>query len=451
MKLVYYFLMFFVVFLSTNITTKTAIGAVYELVDDSGDNNSQVSMQDTVRAVLRTHKDLKAIQENRQVALHNLRAAKAGYGPRVDIVGNSSVSDLNDATLERGGYGTGRIEVLLTQPIWDGFATRSRVRSGEYFLQSTASRVIDNATTLALDGIIAHVNLIWRQQNLKLAQDNVRAHERILALTSERQATGADTLANVTQTKGRLINAMSALETAKSSLIQGEDSYVRFTGMSAPSDLGPVKQPQMFTEQEEVLNRAKLTNPKVLAFLADMRTAQAEKQIIQSSYYPTINLEAGAGSGTHESDGEWINSFDVGATFRWNVFNSGADWASTQAASAAIREARQVAYSFMDDLTLQIKNSWIDYETAVKQLAFHEEAMVYNQQTLDFYTEQFSIGTRSLLDLLDAESELYNSEVQALTARANIIVSSYTIYALTGLLLDELGIAPDEVLIAPTE
>ncbi len=442
---------------ASSVDPKGITGGPYEIKDTGAEGAKATPLLETVMGVINTHKSLKAIQENLVVNEYELRRAKAGYGPSIDLTGNAGVTSLNNSTTRaanNSGYffGTGQASLLLTQPIWDGFATRSRVRASQATVDSVTSRVIDNATTLALDGIISHVNLIWRKQNLKLAENNVVTHERILALTRDREATGADTLANVTQTQGRLVRAMTTLETSRTDLIKDEDGYRRLTELPVPVVLGPVKQPlKMFSNPEEVLSLAKKNNPKVVAYLADVRTAQANKELATANYHPTINLEAGpsysnTGSYDHRDSDTWTTNFDVLGTVRWNLFNSGADWAANKAAAARVREARQTAYSFMDDLTLQIQNSWADYQTAITQLGYHEEALVYNLQTRDFYMEQFLIGQRTLLDVLDAESELYNSEVQAVTARANILISSYTLYALAGLLLPELNIQPEQVL-----
>ncbi len=435
-------------------------GGPYELVEDGNKDKPQTSMLQTVNAVLNSHKSLKSIQENREVAIHELDASRAGYGPRIDLTGRAGITNQNNITTRANGnasyfHSNGSVQLLLTQPIWNGFATRSRVRASESLLRSVSSRVIDNATTLALDGIIAHVDLIWRRKNLLLADKNVQTHQRILTLTKEREATGADVLASVTQTQGRLVDALSTFENSRSSLIQGEASYRRLTEMPVPAALGAVKQPlKMFSTPEEVLALAKVNNPKVIAYLEDVQTAQANKELTDSAFHPVINLEAGpsySNNGYEYNGEEWSASFDVMGTISWNLFNSGADVAASKASAARIRESRQTAYSFIDDLTLDIENSWTDYKTAITQLAYHLEAIGYNIQTRDAYMEQYLIGQRTLLDLLDAENELYNSEIQAVTARANVLISTYRLYALAGLLLPELNISAEQVLVKPAE
>ena len=87
-------------------------------------------------------------------------------------------------------YGASRIGLTLTQPLWDGFATRSRVRTGEATVDSMTYRVLDNATSFALDALIAHVDLLRRREILELARANVAQHEKILASEEERVQNG---------------------------------------------------------------------------------------------------------------------------------------------------------------------------------------------------------------------------------------------------------------------
>ena len=84
-----------------------------------------------------------------------------------------------------------------------------------------------------------------------------------------------------------------------------------------------------------------------------------------------------------------------------------------------------------------------------EQKKYYEEAIAYNTATRDAYLEQFKLGERSLLDVLDAESELFNSSTEYTTANGNVVVGAYRLYALTGMLLPELGIKEDPLYESP--
>lgn len=408
---------------------------------------SPVTVTDTVYGVLRHHRALRGMQENRQVLEHELTRARAGFGPSIDLRGEAGGNMLSDRTtreydLDKKMYGIGEISARLTQPIWDGFATRSRVRSAKSTLESVKHRVFDTATTLSLDGIIAQIDLLRRRAIYELSERNVATHRSILAQTQDRSSMGADTEADVSQAQSRLARALSSLSEAQAALLVAEDTYLRLTGMAPTPEIQPVPMPaQLFNSPQEVYEMAEKDNPKLAAYLQDIKVQKAEKELAKSTYYPTFNAEIGP---TYSDRGgsydRWVYSFDVLGTMRWNVFNSGADLAETKAAGARIREARQTLYDFADDLKLDVESTWVNYLSAQDQYKNYTEAIKYNEFTRTAYMEQFQLGQRSLLDVLDAENELYNSSTQAETARGNILVGAYRLCALTGNLLQMMSI-----------
>lgn len=409
--------------------------------------DQDVTVADTVYGVLRTHRSLRGMQENRQVLEHELDRAYAGFGPRVDISGYAGAGLLSDTTTRargwnQGMHGTYGASGRLVQPIWDGFERRARVRNVQSTLDSVKDRVFDTATTLSLDGIIAHIDLLRRRAIYALAEQNVERHREILAQAKERADLGADTAADVTQAQSRLARAQSSMVEARASLLAAEDTYTRLTGLPPSSHLTQVPMPkEMFESPKAVYELAEKNNPKLAAYMQDIRAARAEEELAESAYYPRLNLEAGPDYTNRGSVSDrWVYSFDVLGRATWNIFNSGADVAEKKAALARVRQARQVMYDFADDLKLDIENTWVNYESAQEQYKFYTEAMDYNEFTRTAYREQFQMGTRSLLDVLDAENELYNSSTQAETARGNILVGAYRLWALTGDLLPSLSI-----------
>lgn len=406
-----------------------------------------VTVTDTVYGVLRHHRSLRGMLENRQVLEHEVTRAKAGFGPSIDVRGKAGGELLSDRTtrdydLDKQMYGVGEISARLTQPIWDGFATRSRVRSAKSTLESVKYRVFDTATTLSLDGIIAQIDLLRRRTIFDLSQKNVEAHRAILSQTQQRTDLGADTEADVTQAQSRLSRALSSLSEAQAALLVAEDTYARLTGMSPSANLQPVPMPkEIFKGPEPVYQLAEKNNAHLAAFLQDIRVAQGDKELAESTYYPTFNIETGP---TYSDRGgsydRWYYSYDIVGTMRWNIFNSGADLAETKAATARIRQARQVMYDYMDDLKLDIQSTWVNYLSAQDQYKNYTEAVEYNKFTRIAYEEQFQLGKRSLLDVLDAENELFNSSTQAETAKGNILVGAWRLCALSGTMLHMMGI-----------
>ena len=288
---------------------------------------------------------------------------------------------------------------------------------------------------------------------MELARNNVARHESILAQARDRAQHGADTQADVTQAESRLQRAHSALAEAEDALRVAYATYSRLTGIYTVGKLDAVPMPaEMPDTAAAFIQMAEKHNPKLAAYLQDIRAAKGEKELAQSAMYPTFQLEAGPEYSDRGGDRDrWVYSFDVLATVRWNVFNSGADVEGIRAASAREREARQNLYDYMDTLRLDMESTWSNYLAAKEQYKFYTKAVENNTYTRQAYHDQFLLGTRSLLDVLDSENELYNSASQAETARGNILVGAYRMCALAGDLLPRMGVPAEEIKSGPKE
>ncbi|MBQ7608224.1 MAG: TolC family outer membrane protein [Desulfovibrionaceae bacterium] len=407
---------------------------------------ASVDLVDTVYGVLRTHRSIRGMQENKLVLEYELDKARGGFGPQIVLEGRGGGSVYSDSTtrgqdLDGTMYSYYSGSAKLVQPIWDGFATRSQVREATSTLESQKHRLFDTATSLSLDGIIAHIDLLRRRTIYELAVDNLRQHKELLDQEQERVTLGADTAADLTQTQSRLARAESSLSEAKAALRVAEYTYVRLTGME-PAKLSPVTLPPKIYEQPaEIFKQAQKSNPKILAYLQDIKASRARREGADAAMSPTVNLEVGPSyTDRGGNDDRWIYSFDVLGTVRWNIFNSGRDLAERKAASARMRQSRQVMYDFFDTLRLDIESTWYNYLAAKEQYEHYSKAVEFNKYTREAYIEQFSIGKRSLLDVLDTINELHNSSTQAETARGNILVGAYRLAALAGTLLPDMKI-----------
>lgn len=426
------------------------------LVSESGESRQNgATLRDTVEATLGYNRGLKVIQENLDVTRHELRRAQAGYGPSVDLTGRAGANELSTSTTrsygtDKGMYAADSVGLTLSQPLWNGFATRSRVASAQATVDSMSYRVFDNATTFALDGIIAHVDVLRRREILRLAEANVARHREILASQQDRIAAGVSSTADVTQTEGRLSRAKATLSDAQASLREAEASYIRLTGKAVPEELAEADAPMPFAEMDAALVASHRDNPKLKAYLADVRARKGDKELAESAFHPQINLEAGPSYSDRGGNGsQWEKEINVGLAMRWNIFNSGADEAEVKAARARIRQAQEYAADFVDEVDKEIADTWTRWMAAKEQETYYQNAVVYNTQTRDAYMEQFVLGERSLLDVLDAENELFNSSTQLETVRGNIIVGGYRLHALAGDLLPVLEVNTDHLYEAP--
>ncbi|MCG8359238.1 MAG: TolC family protein, partial [Kiloniellales bacterium] len=92
----------------------------------------------------------------------------------------------------------------------------------------------------------------------------------------------------------------------------------------------------------------------------------------------------------------------------------------------------------------EMRRSWSALEANSRQIEEYTRDVQFQTETRDAYRQQFEVGQRTLLDVLDAENELFVAKGQLVTSQTNVELASYRILALTGQLLDAMEIAPPE-------
>lgn len=406
-----------------------------------------VVLADTVTTALEYSPRLKVLQDNQEAIGYERDRAKGNYSPQVDIsfaYGAEAHSDMITRPVHKEHNYYERLEaaIRLSQLLYDGKETASLVAIEEAKLISAAHRVFDNAEAIALDAIIAHMKVYRQRELVGLAEMNVRDHVEILDMLKERQAGGAGSIADVDQTSGRLARAQASLAEAQSALRSAEANYLRVVGKLA----GDV---QFFNIQADLLPKTLddavaqtvAGNPKILALSANVGEAAQRVELSNSSFLPKIHAEL---SSSYEDQVESSRTYEHNnqamVRLRWNIFNGFADEADRKAAMARKMQASANRDDQQDQVVEETRVTWAELESARKQSLAFGDALGFNQKTLDSYRKQFNVGQRTLLDVLDARNEMFQSSGLLVTAKTNEVIAAERLLALTGQLNNSLQI-----------
>lgn len=403
--------------------------------------NGTVSLRDSVEATLRNNPTIKAFQEYRQAAEHDLDRANSGYLPRIDVQGGIGLEQWADSTTRRDSYdqdkdtfyGRSDASLVITQNIFDGWATSSRKQMSKAMLNSAEYRLLDNAEVLSLDAILAHIEVVRQHQLLNLAEINVRNHRNILGSQSERQEAGVANLSDVTQTQSRLARAEATLAETRMALQNAYDNYKTLTGFM-PEGLGMPEEPgYAYPSLENALANSMVNNSKVRYKKADVETSYAQKELDKAANYPRFYLQAGPSYswqvGNADTD-QWNTTVQLRT--EWNLYNGGYDFNNLKGNKARIHQVNRELQALRDSLAQETSNTWTLWQIAKEQTVFFANSVLYSTQTRDMYLEQFNVGQRSLMDVLDSENELFSSSIQLVTAQMNEIAAQYRLLTLGG-------------------
>ncbi len=407
-----------------------------------------VSMTESVKSAVKQHPQIKSLLSNRDAVGKNLDSAFGRFLPTLNLRSNVGLQNYDSSSTRAAGRGSDSTaasdsSLTLTQNIFDGMERISGYDREKARLESAEARLYDTVEAVALDAVRAHINVVRERKLQELAAQNIKDHQDVLDNIAERVAAGAGNKADELQARGRSARAQTTFITYTGDLETAEAEYFRVVGMEAEAlapaefkfELAPVT-------VEDVLTPALDHNPKIIRNKADVVVAEENSDVVLARMYPDVDLELSSrytddldGSRTYLQD----NRAMVGVS--WNLFNGGQDYYDRKAADDRINEAQANLKDVTDDLTRQVKNAWTDYQTASREIVLHEEALAYSIESRDMYLMQFSVGQRSLLDVLDAINEVFTNSIQLETAKSNQTFNLYKFFALKGELIKTLDLA----------
>jgi adhesin transport system outer membrane protein len=326
--------------------------------------------------------------------------------------------------------------------LFDGFATSSEVERQISRVDSAAYRVQEAAEFVALDAVEAHLEVLRNQILIELARENLNEHDRILGLVRDLEGQGASSIADVRQTEARIASAQTSLATAGGTLRDAEALYISVVGDPPEMLEEPlVPYPAMPESQEAAAAKAAVDSPTVLIANSDIDVAKAELRGSRAGYYPRFDLELGTAANDN-LDG--VRGGDVEAqallVLRYNLFRGGADIAREREAFERLREAREVLRQIQRGAEEEARVAYNALVTARARVESLRAAVEAQRATRDVYAQQFDLGQRSLLDLLDAENELFVARSNLTTAEYTEMFGVYRVLAVTGDLLTTLDI-----------
>jgi adhesin transport system outer membrane protein len=336
------------------------------------------------------------------------------------------------------------MQLTLTQRLFDGWEASSEVERQTARGRSAARRVAETAETVALDAIEAHVDVVRQRALLMLAQGNVDTHRAILDRVRRRTAGGAAPGADMEQVQARLDAAVATMIETKGALQDAEHRYFFVVNQRPGIALAAVQMPMATLPRmiDEAIERARASNLTLKVTESDVVAAEKEISSAESAFYPKLNLELGM-SRNRDIDGARGEDNDASAlmVMRWNLYRGGVDQAQRRVALGRMSQAmsqRQVALRNAEE---EARRSWTQLQITNERLPSLDGARNQNRAVRDAYATQFfNRGERSLIDVLNAENELFVSNGRVASAEHTRVFAAYRLLAAMGELTSTLGL-----------
>lgn len=428
-------------------------------------NAQAMSITEAVQSAVDQHPEINASRNSRLSADEDVNVAKGGWYPRVDLVagyGRQKSDNTNTRTFDPDGSRNHNKETLnytqsdlrLRQMLFDGFNTPNEVGRTEAVVNSRAYFTQATAQTVALRAIEVYLEVLKRRELVTLAKNNLQAHLRVndqIGLRSER---GVGSTADLDQSTARRALAENNLYTAEVDLADAEANFYSVIGrvpdeLETPSTIKGEMPASLLDARQDMLEH----NPYLKSAQADVQAAEQQYEVAKSPFYPRLDavLATGANNNTAGQVGHDNNDWQAGVELSYNLFRGGSDKARLQSDAHKINQAMDIRNNALRTLNEDLALSWNAMTNARKQTPTAREYADTTTRVRAAYQDQFGLGQRTLLDLLDSENELYNANRRYTEVRYVEEFSMYRVLANMGELLNKQRISLPPEAIAQSE
>ncbi len=406
----------------------------------AGEGAPVADLASALAEAYRTSPELEAARAGVRAAAERIPQALAGFRPGLFLQG-SVESVRGDAETVFGTRSdldntASAAALALRQNLYAGGATTAAVRAAEAGFEAERMRLRDSTQNVLLSAVEAYVG-VWRDRDvLRLSEANRERLERHLQATRDRFQVGEVTRTDVAQAEARLEQAKAEVQRAIAQLRASEATFRRVVGRPPAARLATPRGPAGLPEElGEALARVD-DHPLVRAALMDLEAARAARRQALAGLLPQVDLEASLSvvdDPTTQLD--WQRSARVRLGVSVPLWQGGAVHARVREAARRVEAAQRAVDAARREVARRVRTAFERLRATEAAIRAVEAQVRANRVALRGVEQEAAVGARTVLDVLDAEQELFRSRVDLVRARADRITAAYGLAAALGRLL----------------
>jgi outer membrane protein len=395
------------------------------------------TLQQALTQAYRTNPQLDAARATLRATDEGVAIANSGYRPVVSGNATSSWTRTDTQPLSSATAGEAHprsFGVTISQPIFRGFQTLNQVRIAEANVRAGRETLRNVEQTVLLTAATAYMDVVRDQAIVRLRENNVRVLSNQLKATQDQFAVGEVTRTDVAQAEARRAASVAELEVARGNLRNSQAVYERIVG-SAPGRLIDTPEPTRLMPKslQEAQAIAQRENPLIVNALYLEQAARYTVEQIRGELLPRIDLNASYTRGFDTSRGvDQSDARSITTQMTVPIYSNGSiEGRIRQAKHTHVSRMQTIEQVRTEQLSLVV-GAWARYLAAKAQGQATATQLRAEQTALTGVREEYRVGQRTLLDVLNAEQALLNAQVQEVTARRDAVVQAYTLLQTVG-------------------
>jgi len=415
-----------------------------------------MTIEGALEAAYRNNTELKELQAALRSKDEGVPQALAGWRPTVyanasvggekDIISGDlkENGDNNPLTLAQSGKGisTASADVSLEQNIFNGGKTVAETCRAENAVLTARSQLADKEREVLFNAVRAYFEVIAKTSELNYRKSNELAFKKTLEATQDKFNVGEETRTSIAQAQADLANATAQRESAEAQLLAAEAAFEQVTGARP----GKLKKPSIPSHLprglKEAIEIARKNNPSVLAALYQEKVDRQAIKVNDADLLPQVKLQAslsrqGQSTGTAYTVGytktnDFTTAQKVLLNLRVPIYEAGGIRAKSRELREVAEQRRIMIETARRKIIQQLITAWETYTASKANVKNYEIQVKANEVALEGTRQEMLVGSKILLDVLNAQRLLVQSQLNLVQAEQQFYQAAYDILANMG-------------------
>lgn len=384
--------------------------------------------------LLGNHQEIQTYKHRVESAEGKLRQSIGLYLPSIDLTGDAGKENIEKESETTTREWRHEVRLKGTQLITDfGLTTNTIARDRVNLEQSKAG--LDSITQQMLrDGITTYIYIVRARERLKSARYSESRIKELTGVEETLVEKGAGLTSDVLQAKSQLAGAMALRVEAEGDLRLAKNHF-QAVFYYYPTDeeiqtFVEVKlpEPQLPAALEPAIETALTNHPEIKITRYDLDLTRKDIKISKSSYFPSISLFGEAVNADKDNGATgYRRDYAAGVEFNYNLFRGGSDYAAVKSSMANQTAAATHLEHAQKLVREQVRNFWEQFLTLTQRKALLDQQTEILKNFLELAKKERTMGTRSLLDVLNGEVNYINAQGTAIAAREDMKIAAYNL------------------------
>lgn len=387
--------------------------------------------------------DLQAALLEAKSSAEDVALAESGKRPTIGASLGGSYNwqvvggDFSDGTALTTG-------LSYNQTVYDNFRTDAQIEAARAGAEAAEYGIRNTEQNVLLAVVQAYMSVLSDTQLVALRQENVNFFQATLQSARDRLDVGEGTRIDVAQAEARLAQGDATYRASLNSLEISRATFQRYVGV-APQNLSASHNYARLVPSnlQAAISEAEVGHPAILMSKAAIRAAQAGSDAAQAAFGPTATVTGSVGT-------RWSNpglasdgiSGSLGFQITVPIYAGGAIGAGVRKANIEQIKSEVTAMSAYDQIREAVISAWAGIQSADAQISAANAAVAAGREVLDGVIQERDLGTRTTLDVLNAQAELTTAREGLINASTNKVIATFSLLAAMGhLTATDLGLA----------